>query len=375
MKIKKRQLEGPGINGAKAKVKDAEGRLRIATSLYEFLEPKKKAKNSVVTTREWEDANGGLMEAQAAVDAAKAELDQAHIAVENAAQDITVAEEQMKSTKSALVDAEQRLTDTTVYSPINGMILKKHVQKGEVVSSAQTTFTGGTPIMDIADVSEIYADVNVDEADIGQVHELAPSSARPGETGAQLATQPASAQAASTQPASGQPGLTKSASTQPELPPGTIDEGRKVEVTVETLPDEKFYGVITRISPRSESSGGVATFQARIKITSSNWRKLIGLLNAQAEAHFTAKSVRNAVLVKYDAVQKNPNGDDYGVFVPVTKPGAERPEPKFVPCKFGANNGIDIQVTSGIEAGQKVYTKLPQKTDREEREESKKKQS
>jgi HlyD family secretion protein len=216
------------------------------------------------------------------------------------------------------------------------MVLTRNVQKGEVIQGGRTTFTGGTVLMEIADVSEIFAEVNVDEADIGQVRLLAPPSARPG---------------SSTQPAS--------------LPEGVIEKGEPVEVTVETFKDEKFFGQIERISPQSENTGGIAKFKVRIRINSDNRDKLVGLLNTQAEAHFTAKSVRDALLVSYDAIQKDPNGEDYGVYVPFTPPGKDKAEAKFKKVKFGVDNGVDVEVKEGLKEGDVVYTKLPQKTQKE----------
>src|SRR5262249_34123315 len=151
------------------------------------------------------------------------------------------------------------------------------------------------------------------------------------------------------------------AATKPASAPAGTDQGEAVEVTVETFKDEKFSGHIERISPQSEIVAAIATVKVWIKLDSANVDKLKGLLNTQCEAHFTAKSVRDALLVSYDAIQKNPNGDDYGVYVPFRPPGKERDEAKFKKVKFGVDNGIDVEVKEGLKEGEQVYTKLPQK--------------
>jgi multidrug efflux pump subunit AcrA (membrane-fusion protein) len=87
------------------------------------------------------------------------------------------------------------------------------------------------------------------------------------------------------------------------------------------------------------------------------------LLNTQAEARFTSKSVHNAVLVPYDAVQKDPAGEGYGVYVPRENPMTKAKEEVFVKCKLGKDNGIDVEVREGLEEGQLVYTKRPAKRD------------
>jgi HlyD family secretion protein len=370
-KLALEQRQGPAIKLGKAKLESVQARQIKAGIDYkwhrkmltdggmenpdEFLKPDYLGgwKEDAMTREEWMGYGTAKLDADAAVMAAEAELRQAEIAAKSAEEDVKNAEATGTGTDAALKDAQQRFADTTILSPVDGMVLTRPVQKGEVVSSAQTTFTGGTPLMDIADISEIYALVNVDEADIGQVHELAPASARPG-TATQPTTRPVGAEAS-----------VRPAAPLATLPADTFDHGQIVKVKVESFPDEDFEGVITQISPQSEVVQAVATFKVWIRITSPNVKKLVGLLNTQAEAHFTARSVHNAVLVPYDAVQKNPNGEGYGVYVPVpvAQPGTGGVEPKFVPCKFGADNGLDIEVRSGIQEGQRVYTKLPLKRD------------
>ena len=225
-------------------------------------------------------------------------------------------------------------------------------------ASGTTSLTGGTVLVDLADVSDIYAVVNVDEADIGMVRELAPDDAVPGST-----TEPAPSTAPGGADAGGEP-----PASQPlrELEPGILDPDQSVEITVESFPDKQFFGVIERIAPQSELSQAIATFKVWIRITSENRTWLTGLLNVQAEAHFTARSVRDAVLVSYDAFQRE--GDDFGVYVPVENPKPGQLPYEFKPCKFGRDNGTVVEVRSGLKVGDVVYTKLPVQTRKQEKE-------
>jgi multidrug efflux pump subunit AcrA (membrane-fusion protein) len=315
------------------KAKAAKARADLLVKLKKELEDESPVD---VRPREAMEVETAAREAAAAVAMAQADVNRAELNIKIAEQDIKTAAEAAKAAKRTFDDALQRLKETKVFSPIDGMVLSRNVQIGEVIQGGKTMFTGGTVLMEIADVGEIFAVVNVDEADIGQVRQIAPPSARPG---------------ASSQPAT--------------LPEGTIEAGEPVEVTVETFKEEKFEGVIERISPQSEIVAAIATFKVWIRITSENRDLLKSLLNTQAEAHFTARSVRGALLVNYDAIQKNPTGEDYGVYIPVDAPGQQRKDAKFVPCKFGVDNGIDVEVREGLKEGDVVYTKLPQKTQKE----------
>jgi len=341
-----REKELVAIPAAEARV--AQAKARVALAKFE-LDKVTRLKNMVaadpsreiMAPREYKDAKAQYELESAGLRAAEAELEQAKITKALAELEVETAQEAVTTAKKSLEDAEQRLRETRVISPIDGMVLKRHVQTGEVVQSGKTSLTGGTVLMEIADVSEIYAVVNVDEADIGMVRQLAPPSARPGPA----ATQPVT------------------------LPAGIVDEAKPVEIMVESFRDEKFTGQIERIAPQSQVIQAIATFKVWIRITSPNRAKLIGLLNTQAEAHFMVRSVQDAVLVSYDAIKRDPNGDGYGVYVQVEDPETHRPKPEFRRCRFGMDNGIDVEVIEGLEPGEVVYTQLPLKVKRAEEEE------
>jgi HlyD family secretion protein len=338
---------------AEAKLKQAQARLERAKEDHTYY--KRNWQEGAGTQREYVLARTALEEAEAALTLAQAEQNQAQIAIDLAKQDVAVAKESLKTASKAREDAEERLSETKIFSPIEGMVLDRLVQVGEMVQSGTTSLTGGSVLVTVADVSDIYAVVNVDEADIGMVRDLAPPTAVPGSA----ATQPG---LVAMKAADGAGAPTTQYATLPEEVLGT---GQEVEVTVESFPNETFYGVIERISPQSEISQAIATFKVWIRITSDNRDELIGLLNTQAEAHFTAKSVTDAVLVSYDAFHRNPDGDGFGVYVPK---GEDDRDYEFRECKFGVDNGIDVQVIEGLDAGEWVFTKLPKKTEREKEE-------
>ncbi len=281
--------------------------------------------------------------AKAQVKAANAAVAQATIAGKLAHQDFLTAEENLKTAGTTLEDAEERLAETKVLAPLDSMVLTRAVQVGEMVRSGTQSLMGGTVLVTLADVREIYAVVNVDEADIGMVRAIAPASARPG--------------AAATQPV--------------ELPPGTIDLGQEVEIEVEAFLDKKFYGLIERVAPQSILSQGVATFKVWIRIVSDNRDLLVGLLNSQCQANFTIKSVQDALLVDVEAMVPNPDGEGYGVNVPVdpTKPTDASGKPakkyEFRACKFGVDNQIVVEVIEGLQEGQEVYITPPLTLDRD----------
>lgn len=330
-----------GVELAEAKLEQALAQEDVATQEYE----RQKRLRATGSTGQFEFAmiESKYKQAQAARKAAKAEVRQAELNIDMALREIDAADEMQKAAQRAKEEAEERLRETKVLSPLDGVVVGRHVQIGELVQSGKASLTGGTVLLEIADLSEVYAVVNVDEADIGQVRQLF--------TETNPAANPAATQMAT-------------------LPEGTIETGQKVNLTVETYPaDEGFYGVIERISPQSEMNRAIATFKVWIRVTSPNRDKLKKVLNAQVQANFTARSVSNALLVSYEAMKPDPDREGYGVYIPEKAAGTNDEKPVFVPCEFGVDNRVDVEVKKGLKEGQRVYTKLPIKTEREKKKE------
>ena len=71
--------------------------------------------------------------------------------------------------QSNLVLARQKLAETIVLSPVNGIVLSRNISAGQIVSSAVSNVGGGTTIARIANMDEVYVVAAVDEVDIGSV--------------------------------------------------------------------------------------------------------------------------------------------------------------------------------------------------------------
>jgi len=339
--IRKELNEKVGVELAKAELEKAQAQQDLA----ELEDERRQRLNATDIIGQYESdvVKAKYRQAKAATLAAKAQVDEATLNVQMAIKEIAAADEMQKAAQRAKEEAEERLRETKVLSPLDGVVVARHVQIGELVQSGKASLTGGTVLLEIADLSEVYAVVNVDEADIGQVRQLF--------TETNPAANPAATQMAT-------------------LPEGVIETGQKVNLTVETYPaDEGFYGVIERISPQSEMNRAIATFKVWIRVTSPNRDKLKKVLNAQVQANFTARSVSNALLVSYEAMKPDKDGEGYGVYIPEKAAGTNDEKPVFVPCEFGVDNRVDVEVKKGLKEGQRVYTKLPIKTEREKKKE------
>lgn len=92
----------------------------------------------------------------------RSELDNARLAYEESGAALV-------RTRSALATAQDRLEDTEIRAPIDGVVLSRPVEVGQIISSGTTTVTGGTLLCTIANMSKVYVAALVDETDIGRV--------------------------------------------------------------------------------------------------------------------------------------------------------------------------------------------------------------
>ena len=265
---------------------------------------------------------------------------QSRTAVKYAELDRAATEAAYTSAEAAWLDAEQRLKETRVLSPSDGMVTTIETRPGQMIQSGTQSLMGGTILMYLANVSEWFVEARVDEADIGRVIDLAPTGARPGHRRATI--KPVSFG-----------------------DPGPVPVGSPVKVTVEAYPGEEFTGEIDQVYPEPDSLSNVVTYTVKIRITSENRNML--MLGMQADVEFTAESSINVVLVPHEAIKRGPSGE-LGVWVPVRGDDSREQKRRFVKVEFGLDNGIDAEATSDLGSVTEVYTKLPKLSEREMRE-------
>ena len=75
---------------------------------------------------------------------------------------------QIAQSKAALVQAQDNLAKTTITSPINGIVTDLNAEVGEIVLVG-TMNNPGTVILTVSDLSEIQADVDLDETDVANL--------------------------------------------------------------------------------------------------------------------------------------------------------------------------------------------------------------
>lgn len=266
--------------------------------------------------------------------------------VEQGEKQVEISRLATEEAKTALDDAMERLIETDILSPVDGIVEDVFAREGMVISGGTTTFTGGTPLMMLAETDQLYVDADVDEAEIGQVRELAPlmRSANLRAIGDEGKT------------------LDQALAEQAQEGVKLLEGGGRVTIKVDAFRDETFYGEIARVEPKPRVANNVVTYGVRIRLTSPNSQML--MLGMKANVEFDARQLKNVLLVRFEAI-RNVN-EQQGVYV------QSDGKPRFVPVTLGVTDGefihlkVDDSNRDVLKADTKVYTKLPRKDDEDQ---------
>lgn len=145
-------------NSSKAAITNAEAQLASSQAQYDNLK--------TVYERDKKLLNQGAI-AQADFDAAKAQFQTAEANLKSADDNIEAAKYNAKSAEENMKQAEENLKKTSILASTDGVVVGMLVKQGErVVGTAMMT---GTEMMSVADLSNMEADVKVNENDIVNV--------------------------------------------------------------------------------------------------------------------------------------------------------------------------------------------------------------
>jgi HlyD family secretion protein len=217
---------------------------------------------------------------------------QRNLAVSKA--EIAKCEAQVAQARASLENAQEDLRNSTIVSPIDGLVLSRDVNIGDAVSSILVLGSQATLIMTLGDVSEVYVQGKVDEADIGKV----------------FLSQPA-------------------------------------RIVVESFKDKKFTGKVTKISPLGKEKDNVTTFEVRVSISNPGGELKA---NMSANAEILLEEKRNVLMIPeaaliYDKERKA------SVEIPDAK--AENGKKKLS-VKLGISNGVKTEILDGLNEKQQV---------------------
>jgi HlyD family secretion protein len=208
--------------------------------------------------------------------------------------EISKAEAQVSQAQAALENAEEDLRNSTIVSPITGLVLSRDVSVGDGVSSILILGSQATLVMTLGDTSEVYVQGKVDEADIGKVY-----------------------------------------------------LGQPARIVVESFKDKKFTGKVTRISPFGKEKDNVTTFEVRVSISNPTGELKA---NMTANAEILLEEKKNVLMVPESSLIYD---KDRSASVELPDPKADNGRKK-IPVKLGISNGVKTEIVSGLTEKQQV---------------------
>jgi len=204
------------------------------------------------------------------------------------------AKAQVAQARAALERAEEDLRNSTIVSPMDGLVLSRNVEVGDAISSILILGSQATLVMTLGDVSEVYVKGKVDEADIGKVY-----------------------------------------------------LGQPARIVVESFKEKQFLGKVTKISPMGVEKDNVTTFEVRVSIQNPSGELKA---NMTANAEIILEEHQNVLLIPETAIIYD---RDRNTSVEVPEPRAKEGKRK-IEIKTGISNGIKTEVLAGLKEGDQV---------------------
>ncbi|MCS6777555.1 MAG: HlyD family efflux transporter periplasmic adaptor subunit [Chloroherpetonaceae bacterium] len=127
-----------------------------------------------IKQRELESARAALAQAEAQLAAARSGQTQDAMRRDEVIAAQAAVEQLQKQLNELLV----RQRDTTLYAAMSGVITKRYVEEGELITSAVSSFSSGTTLFHIADLRTMIARINVNEVDIARIRPGQPVEVR-----------------------------------------------------------------------------------------------------------------------------------------------------------------------------------------------------
>jgi HlyD family secretion protein len=131
----------------------------------------------------------------------------------------------------------------------------------------------------------------------------------------------------------------------PEADIAQIKPNQDVEITADAFANQTFKGKVRFIAPEAIEKRSVTIFQVRIRL-------LTGQTQLLSNMSFLGNRLNDVLVIPTVAVVTQ-SGEN-GVFVP-----DENNRIRFRPVTLGSQVGDQIQITEGVEAGERVFINLP----------------
>ena len=224
----------------------------------------------------------------------KEEYEQGEVAVKQAREELQAANDNLEIVRDGITKNSASFSSTFIRSTINGLILDVPIKEGNSVIMSNT-FNDGTTIATVADMNDLIFRGNIDETEVGRIH-----------------------------------------------------EGMPVKLTIGALQNLTFEATLEYIAPKGVETNGANQFEIKAAINVPD--SVVMRSGYSANAEIVLQHAYDVLTLPESTVEFK--GDSTFVYVLTDSV----PEQKFkrTPVKVGISDGIRIEVKEGITEQDKV---------------------
>jgi len=218
----------------------------------------------------------------------------AKVSYETAKEELSAAENNLDLIKNGVTKKAATATNTLVRSTINGMVLDVPVEVGNSVIQSNT-FNDGTTIAVVANMNDMIFEGNVDETEVGKIH-----------------------------------------------------ENMDIILTIGAIDKEEFEAKLKHIAPKGVEENGAIQFEIKADVQLKEGQFIRAGYSANA----------NIVLERKDSVMVIPEGllkfENDSSFVEINVGTDTEPNFEKRMVQTGLSDGINIEITEGLKLDDKV---------------------
>lgn len=192
----------------------------------------------------------------------------------------------------SLQNAQVQLESTTVIAPRDGVVTQKYLEEGTIIPPGMSTFAQGTSLVQLSDVTQLFVECAVDEAEVSNVK-----------------------------------------------------VGQSVRITADAYRNEPMDGVVTRVNPAAKTENNVTAVKVRVKVLPGAKAHILPGMNATCE--FITLQRKNVLTIPSQALSE-------GGTVRVKSSDPKKPEVRKI--EVGETGNENVEVKSGLKEGDEVVT-------------------
>lgn len=224
------------------------------------------------------------------------EYEQARTSLSKAEEELQSARENLEIIKEGITSRYKELSNTQIRSTITGMILDVPIKVGNSVIQANT-FNDGTTIATVADMSNMQFQGNIDETDVGKLH-----------------------------------------------------EGMPVKLTIGALQDVELDATLEYVAPKATEESGIILFEVKAAVRIPE--NVFVRAGYSANASVMIESREGVITLPEGTIEFE--GEKTYVQVLTSPEGAEEQTFERREVKIGLSDGVSIEVTEGVTTDDRI---------------------